>query len=58
VDRRPAGRRRRVHGVPRKPHEGGRIRQLPQGHRRLPQAPAGAKGARTRPGFASWQRHR
>ena len=33
-----------VHGLPREPREGGRLRQLPEGHRRLPQAVQGAEG--------------
>ena len=44
VDRRAAGLRRQRARLPRERAEGGRLRQRPEGHRRLPQAVPGAEG--------------
>ena len=44
VDRRAARRRRRDDRLPREHGEGGRLRHLPEGHRRLPQADEGPAG--------------
>ena len=58
VDRRSAGRCRRVHGLSREPHQGGGIRRVPEGHRRLPQAVQGAEGQGHAAGVRARQRHR
>ena len=44
VDRRPAGLRRQRDGLSREPRQGGGLRQVPEGHGRLPQAVQGAEG--------------
>ena len=44
MDRRPAGLRRQRDRVPREPGEGSRLRQLPEGPRRIPEAHEGAQG--------------
>ena len=53
VDRRAARRGRLDDGLPREHAEGGRLRQLPEGHRRLPEDVQGA--ARPRARRAAWR---
>ena len=55
MDRRAARGGRRWHGLPRKRHQSGRIRQLPEGHRRLPQAVQGAEGKGHARGYGAGQ---
>ena len=56
---RPAARRRgRVHRLPREPHEGGRLRHVPERHRRLPEAVQGAEGEGHAARLRARQRHR
>jgi hypothetical protein len=58
LDRRAARRRRRDAGVPREPCEGGRLRRVPEGHRRLPQAAARPEGEGHAGRLRAGQRHR
>ncbi len=48
LDRRAARRGGELLRVPRKPHEGGRLHIVPEGHRRLSEALQGAEGRRAR----------
>ncbi len=58
VDRPAAGRRRLADRLPREHGEGGRLRHLPEGHRRLPRALQGAQGQGHARRHGAGQRHR